>query len=259
MTAQRSFLARRSLLYAWTLRTVRARYKQSLLGGLWALLQPTVTTLIFSLVFTYFVPIQTDGIPYVLFAYTALAPWTFFTTALVDMGEALVNNMNLISKIYFPREILPLAALLARLLDLGIASLLLVVLLLYFGVAVRVYPLLFLPAVVAIQVVLLLGLGLLGAALHVFYRDIKHLLALVLQVWLYATPIIYPVSAVPGWVRPYYFLNPMAGIIESYRDILLRQQAPSLYLLVAFVLASLCLGLGYRGFKRLERQFADVG
>lgn len=255
---QTNFLARRALLTAWTMRTLRARYKQSLLGGLWALLQPTATTLIFSVVFTYFVPIDTDGTPYVLFSYTALVPWTFFTTALHDMAETLVNNRNLVSKIYFPREILPMAALLARLLDFGIASLLLVGLLLYFKVGVALYPLLYLPVVLLIQVALALGLGLVGAALYVFYRDIKHLLALVLHLWLYATPIIYPMRVVPAWLRPYYVLNPMAGIIEAYRDILLRQQSPGPSLLVAFGLASLSLILGYRFFKRVEFQFADV-
>lgn len=250
--------AQRTLLYAWVMRTLRARYKQSFLGGLWALLQPTVTTLIFSVVFTYFVPIDTAGIPYVLFSYTALVPWTFFTTALGDMVETLVNNMNLVSKIYFPREILPLAALLARFVDFSIASLLLVALMLYFDVTVDLFPLVWLPLVIAIQTALMLGLGLAGAAFYVFYRDVKHLLSLVLQVWLYATPIIYPVSTVPGWLRPYYFFNPMAGIIEAYRDILLRQQGPGPYLLLSLGLASVALVLGYRFFKRVEWQFADV-
>lgn len=255
---QIKFSAQRALLYAWVMRTLRARYKQSFLGGLWSLLQPTVTTLIFSVVFTIFVPIDTDGIPYVLFSYAALVPWTFFTTALSDMVETLVNNMNLVSKIYFPREILPLAALLARFVDFGIASLLLVALMRYFDVTVALSPLVWLPLVIAIQAALMLGLGLAGAALYVFYRDVKHLLTLALQVWLYATPIIYPVSAVPGWLRPYYFLNPIAGIVEAYRDILLRQQEPGRYLLISLGLASVTLVLGYRFFKRVEWQFADV-
>lgn len=258
MTSQATFLSHRPLLYAWIVRTIRARYKQSLLGGLWALVQPAVATLIFSIVFTYFVPVDTGGIPYLLFSYTALAPWTFFTTALNDMVESLVVNMNLVSKIYFPRAILPMAALLARLLDFGIASVLLVVLILYFGIAMEAHLLLYLPAVLAVQLALALGLGFMGAALNVFYRDVKHLIALIMQAWLYATPIIYPVQAVPQWVRPYYFLNPMTGIIESYRDILLRQQAPGHYLLIALGMAAMILALGYGFFKRVERQFADV-
>jgi lipopolysaccharide transport system permease protein len=258
MTLQATFLSHRPLLYAWVVRTVRARYKQSLLGGLWAIIQPTVATLIFSIVFTYFVPIDTDGIPYVIFSYTAMAPWTFFTTALADMVESLVINMNLVSKIYFPREILPMAALLARSLDFAIASLILVVLLIYFGIPVDPNTLLLLPAVVAIQLALSLGLGFIGAALNVFYRDVKHIIALVIQLWLYATPIIYPVTAVPAWLRPYYFLNPVTGIIESYRDILLRQQVPGRYLLVSLLMATIVLIVGYRFFKKVEFQFADV-
>ena len=258
MTTQASFLSHRPLLYAWIVRTIRARYKQSILGGLWAIVQPTVTTLIFSVVFTYFVPIDTDGIPYIVFSYVAMAPWTFFTTSLMDMVESLVINMNLVSKIYFPREILPIAALLARLLDFGIATILLVAIFLYFQIGIDVRMLLFLPAVLATQIALTLGLGFIGAALNVFYRDVKHVITLVIQLWLYASPIIYPVTSVPEWLRPYYFVNPMAGILESYRDILLRQQPPGSYLFISIASAALLLFVGYRFFKRVEFQFADV-
>ena len=258
MTTQATFSTYRPLLHAWIVRTIRARYKQSFLGGLWAVIQPTMATIIFSIVFTYFVPIDTGGIPYVLFAYTAMAPWTFFTTALMDMVESLVINMNLVSKIYFPREILPMAALLARLLDFGIASLLLIALMVYFGIAVDPITLLYLPAVVAIQMALALGLGFIGAALNVFYRDVKHLVTLVIQLWLYASPIIYPIERVPEWLRPYYFINPMAGIIQSYRDILLMQQVPGSYLFYALAIAGVILPAGYRFFKKVEFQFADV-
>jgi len=255
---QATLLSHRPLLYAWIVRTIRARYKQSLLGGLWAIVQPTVATLIFSVVFTYFVPIDTGGIPYVLFSYVAMAPWTFFTTSLLDMVESLVINMNLVGKIYFPREILPVAALFARLLDFGIAVLLLVGLFLYFRIGIDVRMLIFLPGVLATQIALSLGLGLIGAALNVFYRDVKHIVTLIIQIWLYASPIIYPVTSVPEWLRPYYFINPMAGILESYRDILLRQQPPGNYLFGAVACAALVLLIGYRFFKRVEFQFADV-
>lgn len=258
MSTQATFLSHRPLLYAWIVRTIRARYKQSFLGGLWAVVQPTVATLIFSLVFTYFVPIDTNGIPYAVFVYAAMAPWTFFTTSLMDMVESLVINMNLVSKIYFPREILPIAALLARLLDFGIASILLIAMMLYYGIAVDPVALLFLPAVIAIQMALALGLGFIGAALNVFYRDVKHLVTLVIQVWLYASPIIYPIERVPEWLQPYYFINPMAGIIQSYRDILLKQQAPGNYLYLSLAIAALILVVGYRFFKKVEFQFADV-
>lgn len=258
MTTHATFLSYRPLLYAWIVRTIRARYKQSLLGGLWAVVQPTVATLVFSLVFTFFVPIDTAGVPYVVFSYAAMAPWTFFTTSLMDMVESLVINMNLVSKIYFPREILPIAALLARLLDFGIASLLLITLMIYFGIGINPLLLLYIPAVIATQMALALGLGFIGAALNVFYRDVKHLVTLVIQVWLYASPIIYPVSRVPEWLQPYYFINPMAGVITSYRDILLYQRTPGPYLFLSMAVAALLLFAGYRFFKRVEFQFADV-
>ena len=250
--------AHRDLLLAWTLRTIRARYKQSIIGGLWAILQPTASTLVFSIVFTYFVKIDTAGIPYIVFSYVAMVPWTFFTTSISDMVESLVGNMNLVSKIYFPREILPIAALLARLLDFAIAIALLILLMLYYRVPFLTLNLLYLPLILAIQVALALGLGFIGAALNVFYRDVKHLITLGLQIWLYASPIIYPVAKVPEWLRPYYFINPMAGVIEAYRAVLLNQQTPDVTLITAGVIAVLVLAIGYFFFKQVEFQFADV-
>lgn len=248
----------RDLLLAWIARTIRARYKQSLLGGLWAVIQPATAAVIFSVIFTYFVPIETEGVPYLLFSYTAMVPWTLLTTSVIDMVDSLVINMNLIGKIYFPREVLPIAAMLARLLDFGIASLVLTILLLFFRVPLKPSLLLLLPMVVTVQLMLILGIGLIGSALNVFYRDIRHVVALTLQIWLYASPIIYPVNRVPDSLRPFYFLNPMAGIIESYRDILLYQRMPGGYLLVATVIALAIMAVGYVLFKRLELQFADV-
>ena len=250
--------AHRDLLGAWTLRTIRARYKQSIIGGLWAILQPTASTLVFSLVFTYFVKIDTAGIPYIVFSYVAMVPWTLFTTSISDMVDSLVGNMNLVSKIYFPREILPIAALLARLLDFGIAVALLLLLMFYYRIPFLTPNLLYLPLILAIQVALALGLGFIGAALNVFYRDVKHLIALGLQIWLYASPIIYPVAKVPAWLRPYYFVNPMAGVIEAYRVVLLNQQAPGASLFTAVVVALVVLAAGYLFFKQVEFQFADV-
>jgi lipopolysaccharide transport system permease protein len=251
-------IAHRDLLMAWTLRTIRARYKQSIIGGLWAILQPTASTLVFSIVFTYFVKIDTAGIPYIVFSYVAMVPWTFFTTSISDMVESLVGNMNLVSKIYFPREILPIAALLARLLDFAIAIVLLILLLVYYRVPFLTPNLLYLPLILAIQGALALGLGFIGAALNVFYRDVKHLITLGLQIWLYASPIIYPVAKVPDWLRPYYFMNPMAGVIEAYRAVLLNQQTPDASLITAGVIAALVLVIGYFFFKQVEFQFADV-
>lgn len=246
------------LLWAWTVRTIKARYQQSLLGGTWAVVQPAAAAIIFSVVFTRFVPIDTAGVPYLVFSYAALAPWTLFSGSVTDMVESLVGNMNLIGKIYFPREVLPAAAALARLLDFAIAFAILIVLLLVYRLPVFTTPWLTLPVILLVQTMFTVGLGLAGAALNVFYRDMRHLFILVLQLWMYASPVIYPVSAVPEQYRGIYFLNPMAGILAAYRAVLFDQQLPGPYFLLASVLSLLTLAGGYLFFRKVERRFADV-
>jgi lipopolysaccharide transport system permease protein len=248
----------RGLIWAWTQRVVRARYQQSILGGVWAVIQPAATVAIFSVIFTRFVPVDTGTMPYVVFSYAALVPWTLFATALTDMANAIVDNMGLVAKIYFPREVLLLSALLARLLDFGIASCVLVLLMFYFRLSVFSLSWLYLPLILLIQLALALGLGLMSAALNVFYRDIKHLLVLGLQLWFYASPIIYPASLVPEHLRSIFYLNPMAGILTAYRAVLLYHEAPGTYLILSAAIALLMLGLGYACFKHLEFQFADI-
>lgn len=254
----KNLYSHRDLLLAWTIRTIRARYQQSILGGLWAILQPVAVVIIFTIIFTLFIPVDTGGLPYVVFSYTALVPWTLFATSITDMVDSLVINMNLVSKIYFPREILPIAALLARLLDFLIASIVLFGLILYYQLPLAPLSIIFLPVILLIQLLLMLGLGLAGSALNVFYRDLKHLFTLGLQLWLYATPIIYPVTLVPERLRPFYFLNPMAGAIEAYRAVLLRQELPGSYLWISASMALIIFLAGYWFFKRVEFQFADV-
>ncbi len=248
----------RDLLFAWTGRIVRARYQQSILGGLWAIVQPAATVAIFTVLFTRFLRVDTGGTPYILFSYAAMVPWTLFSASITDMVESLVTNMNLVTKIYFPRDILVLAALLARLVDFAIAFSILIVLLALYQVAVNPPALLLLPALLAVQLALALGIGLIGAAVNVFYRDVKHLVALGLQIWLYATPIIYPATLVPEHLRGVYFLNPMAGVIQGYRAVLLGGDLHAPYLVVSVVAAALVLGFGFWFFKRMEHQFADV-
>lgn len=248
----------RDLLVAWVIRTVRARYQQSILGSLWAIVQPAASVAIFSLIFTLFVPVDTGGIPYLVFSYTAMVPWTLFAGALTDMVDSLVSNLNLVSKIYFPREILPLSALLARLLDFGIAGGVLILLLLAYGRPISLSALLYLPAIVGTELALVLGLGLIGSAMNVFYRDVRHLLTLGLQIWLYASPIIYPLAAVPERLRFFYLLNPMAGILEAFRAVLLHNAAPGPAFGFSVVVSFITLIAGYWFFKKVEDQFADV-
>lgn len=253
-----AILMYRDLLLAWTWRTVRVRYQQSFLGGFWAVIQPAAAVAIFSIVFTRFIKVDTGGVPYVLFSFATMVPWTFFSTSLTDMINSLVENMGLVTKIYFPREILPLSVMLARLLDFGIATGVLLVLMLYYRVPLFEPAWLYIPLILLIQIGLVLGLGLMGAALNVFYRDIKHLIILGLQIWLYASPVIYPVSLVPERLRSLYFVNPMAGVVEAYRRVLIHAQAPDGHLLWSAFLALAVLTFGFWFFKRVESQFADV-
>jgi lipopolysaccharide transport system permease protein len=255
---QESLYTHYELLIAWVIRTIRARYQQSLLGGLWAILQPAATAVVFSIVFTYFIPVQTEGVPYIVFSYTAMVPWTLFSASIVDMVESLVINMNLVSKVYFPREILPVSALLARVFDFIIASSVLAALMIWYRIPVSLFSIAWLPIILLTQLILGSGIGLIGSALNVFYRDIRHLFLLGLQIWMYVSPVIYPVSAIPPELRGVYYINPMAGIIQAYRQTLLYQHAPDVHFLVSVVISLLIFAFGYWFFKKVEYQFADV-
>jgi lipopolysaccharide transport system permease protein len=257
----RQLFLRRDLIWSWAYRIVRARYQQSLLGGLWAIIQPAATVLIFSVIFTVFVPVNTQGIPYMVFSYVAMVPWTLFSTSFSDMVESVVGNMTLVSKIYFPREILPISSMLARLVDFTIAFCVIIILIIFFQMKVFLLGWLLLPVILLIQILLALGLGFLGAALNVFYRDVRHLITLGLQLWFYASPIIYPISTVKDHLGAYYylyFLNPMAGVLEAYRSVILYQELPGAYIFLSSGVALLLFLIGYWFFKRVEFQFADV-
>jgi lipopolysaccharide transport system permease protein len=246
------------LIWAWTIRTIRARYQQSILGWLWAILQPAASVAIFSFVFTRFVQIDTGGIPYPVFSYVAVLPWTFLASALQDMTISLVSNITLVTKIYFPRETLPIAAMLARLLDFCVASVLLVILIFLYQVPLFLLALFFIPLILTIQIALIVGLGLFTTALNVFSRDVTPLLTLIISLWFYASPIIYPVTMVPSHLRSVYLLNPMASILEAYRSVLLYGQIPDKTLITAGVISFIVLIFGYAFFKRVEHLFADI-
>lgn len=259
MTARtQEFFKLQELIWAWTVRTLRGRYQQSALGWFWAIVQPVATVAIFTVVFTRIVPVDTSGVPYILFSYAAVVPWTLLATSLPDMASSLVQNMNLVGKIYFPREALPVAAMLARLADFGISFVVLIFLMLAYRVSVSPVGLLYLVAVLAVQVMLIGGLGIGAAAMNVFYRDVDPLLKLLIQVWFYASPVLYPVTLVPVKWQWLYFLNPMSGIIAAYRDILIYGRAPGTYLVPAAVVSLFIFVIGYWFFKRVEFQFADI-
>ncbi|MGB3715258.1 MAG: ABC transporter permease [Candidatus Promineifilaceae bacterium] len=248
----------RDLLWMWTLREVRIRYKQSAIGGLWAILQPLSLMLIFTFVFSLIARVPSVEVPYPVFSYVALVPWTFLTTSLSFAVPSLVSNMNLVTKIYFPREILPIASVSAAFLDAMIASLLLFVMMVVYKISLSV-TLIWVPLIVLIQVLLILGIAFLLSALNVFYRDIRFVIPLATQLWLYASPVIYPISLVPEQFLPIYMLNPMAGIIESYRRVILLGVNPVWsHLGISAAISAVLFVSGYAYFKRSENLFADL-
>lgn len=250
--------AYRDLLWMWTLRQIKVRYKQSLLGRAWAILQPLSLTLIFTLVFSIFTRISSDGVPYPVFSYTALLPWTFLATSISFGVPSLVNNLNLLTKIYFPREILPLASVAAAFVDFLFASVVFVGMIVAYQVPVR-WTFLWLAPLILMQTILTVGIALIASAVNVFYRDVRFVVPLAVQLWMYASPVIYPVSRVPDRLRPFYMLNPMAGLIDSYRRAVLSGEPPRIGHIAPAVLIAFALFLiGYLYFKRVEWQFADV-
>lgn len=253
-----AFFQYRDLLWLWTLREVQVRYKQSLLGVAWAVLQPLALTVIFTIVFSLLVQVDTGNIPYPIFSYTALVPWTFFATSLSFGIASLVNNMSLVTKIYFPREILPLASIGAAFVDFLVSAVILAGMMLIYGVR-PAWVSLWIPVLLVLQIALTVGVVLLGSALLVFFRDVRFVVPLLIQVWMYATPIIYPVTLVPEQYRTLYFLNPMAGIIDGFRRVLLERMPPQVDALALGAAVTLVLLVcGYWFFKRTEPVFADL-
>lgn len=248
----------RDLLLSLIARDIKIRYRQSLLGVTWAILQPLAFMLIFTLVFGTFGRVDSDGTPYPLFSYIGLVPWTFFATGLSLAVNSVAANTNLVKRIYFPREVFPIGVVLGCLVDFAIAASLVAVLM---GVY-RVPPtaqLIWLPWLIGIEVALLISMALVASATNVFYRDIKYLVPLLVQLGMFMTPVIYSVSMVPAALRPLYMLNPLAVVIDGIRRVLLHGQAPAVGpLLVATAAVSLMVWLAYRFFKQVELKFADV-
>lgn len=248
----------RDLLITWTQREIRVRYKQSFAGGLWAIMQPLALMIIFTIVFSVFARVPTDGIPYPIFSYTALLPWTLLSSAISFGVPSLTNNLNLVTKIYFPRVILPLASIGAAFFDFLIASLIFVAMMFFYRVALT-STILWVPLLLCIQVILMMGVVFLLSAVNVFYRDVRFVIPLLLQVWLYASPVIYPLTLVPEQYRLIYMLNPMAGLIDSYRRVILQGLPPEpAYLALSAVVSMILFVIGYSYFERAEPTFADV-
>jgi lipopolysaccharide transport system permease protein len=248
----------RELLWMWTAREVRARYKQSFFGVAWAVFQPLALSAVVALVFSHIVHVPSDGVPYPIFVYSAMLPWTFFARALTAALSSIVANMNLVTKIAFPRAVLPIATVATHFVDYLCGLTVLIAMLAYYQVSVNATVLL-VPVILAVQLCLMIGLALAAAAANVFFRDVSQMLPLLLQIWMYACPIIYPLSLLPAWLRPWYVLNPMVGIIDAYRQVMVIGTLPDWHSFgIAAVVSVVVAVTGYATFRRLEDQFADV-
>jgi len=248
----------REMLYFLVWRDVILRFKQTVVGAAWVVLQPLITMLIFTLIFSRVARIPSDGIPYPVFAFTALLPWTYFSQALVRSSGSVVNNSNLVTKIYFPRLLIPLAASISPAVDLAFSFLVLLALLAWFKIALT-WSILAIPLYLGLAVMTALALGLWFSALNVRYRDVGNIIPFLIQVWMYASPVVYPVSMVPEKWRLLYSLNPMVGVIEGFRWAVIGKQSPDF--MMTAVSATVVLVLAVGGivyFKNMERTFADV-
>ncbi len=247
----------RELLYFLTLRDIKVRYKQTLMGVAWVIIQPLLTVLIFTLVFNRFVRFDTGPLPYPLFALSGLLLWLFFANAVTNSTNSLLSNSNLITKVYFPRLFIPAASVGAGLVDLGVAFLLLIALCIYYGVALKL-SLLFVPFLVLLMALLALGVGLLSAAMTVKYRDLRHALPFIIQLWMFASPVIYPASVVPAQWKWLLLINPVAGIIEGFRAALTGRPFDWLQVSISAAITFALLVFSVYIFRRFEDTFADV-
>ena len=250
--------AYRELLYFMIWRDVKVRYKQTALGVAWAIIQPVFTMIVFSLFFGRLGKIPSDGIPYPIFCYAALVPWTFFTQGLSQASNSLVGSGNLIKKVYFPRLSLPISAVICGLVDFVLAFIVLLGMMLYYGILPTV-NVIWLPLLILLTLITSLGVSLWLSALNVQFRDVRHALPFLTQLWLFATPIAYPSSLLSEPWRTLYSINPMAGVVEGFRWALLgTETAPGPMMIVSTLTALALLVSGTFYFRRLEKTFADV-
>jgi lipopolysaccharide transport system permease protein len=248
----------RELLYFFVWRDIKVRYKQTVVGIAWAVLQPFLTMLVFTLFFARLAHLPVDGMPAAIFYYSALLPWMYFSASLLNATNTIVENQRVITKVYFPRLVLPLSAIFSGLVDFGISFLMFVVMMIYFGVQPTV-SIIYFPLFLLLALLTALGVGLWLAALNAIYRDVRYVVPFLVQFWMFASPVVYPSSIVPERWRWLYGLNPMAGVIEGFRWSLTGHGEPPGRMLIAsslMVLAILAGGLAF--FQRMETTIADV-
>jgi lipopolysaccharide transport system permease protein len=247
----------RELLFFLTWRDVKVRYKQTLLGAAWALIQPVCTMLVFSLFFGQLAKVPSDGVPYPIFSYAALLPWGYFSQALGQASNSLVGSANLVTKVYFPRLIVPMSSVLSGVIDFAISFTLLLVMMVYYHIA-PTPAIVLLPALFVLAMVTALAVGLWLSSLNVAYRDVRYVVPFLIQFWMFATPVVYPSSLLAEPWRTVYGLNPMVGVVEGFRWALLGTPPPGPMLVVSAAVAVALLMSGAAYFRRVERTFADL-
>jgi lipopolysaccharide transport system permease protein len=245
-------------MYFLSWRDIKVRYKQSVLGLAWAILQPLSLMLIYTVIFSVIAKVPSEGVPYAVFAYAALLPWTFFSSSLTNATQGLVSHSQLVTKVYFAREILPLTYVSAALFDFAVATTFLIALFFYYGVGLTVYALYAIPILILLAA-LATAFSLFLSAMQVKFRDIGVAMPLLLQLWMFTTPVVYPLSAVPQRFRGLYALNPLVGVIENFRRVVLQGIEPDFRsLAISAIVAAILLPLTYLYFKRVEATMADV-
>jgi lipopolysaccharide transport system permease protein len=247
----------RELLYFLIWRDVKIRYKQTLLGATWAIIQPLLTMLIFTLIFARVAKIDSNGIPYPVFAYSALLPWTFFANAITTSSNSIVGNAHLITKVYFPRRIIPVAAVCAGLVDLAVAFPVLGVLMFYYHTQLTA-NILILPLLILLTTLLAIAVGTWLSAINVKYRDVKFTIPFLVQIWMYLSPVAYPSSVIPPKWRLLYSLNPFVGLLDAYRAALFGRAFDWPGIALSSGLTLLCLTFALNQFRKMEKRFADI-
>jgi len=248
----------RDLFFFLVWRDIKVRYAQSVLGIGWAIIQPVFAMIVFTIVFGNLAKVDSDGAPYAIFSFVALVPWTYFSNSLSDATGSLISQRNLLTKIYFPRLIIPMAPVLGKLVDFSISFLLLIVLMIWFQVTPTIEAL-FIPYLILLMILSAAGLGMWLTALAVQFRDIKYGMNFVVQLLMYAAPVVYPASLIPAQYQLFYAINPMVGVIEGFRSALLgTNPMPYDFILIGSITAIIIALSGSMYFKKMERIFADV-
>jgi len=253
----RELWAYRELLIVLTMRDIKVRYKQTVLGVAWAILQPFMTMVVFTIFFGHLANMPSDGFPFPIFVYSALVPWTFFANAISSSSSSLVGSAHLVSKVYFPRLIIPLSSIGVGIVDFGVAASMLLAMMLFYGVGWSL-NLLMAPVLLLAIMFTAFGVGTCLSALTVSYRDFRYVVPFMVQLWMFVTPVVYPASLVPTQWRWLFYLNPMAGLIEGFRSVFLAKPFDFLGLAISAGVAIGLLLVGVAYFERVERRFADV-